>query len=59
MSVMSAYMYVYYVSAWYLQKPEGNCRSLGTGITEGREHHGYWELSLGPLQDLLSAEPSL
>lgn len=35
MGVWPAYMFVYYISAWYLQKPEDGIRSPGIGVSGG------------------------
>lgn len=44
-------MPVYHLHAWCLQNPEEGVGSLETGITDGCEFCGCWEMNLGPLED--------
>jgi hypothetical protein len=56
-TALPAWMSVYYMHAWQLQRPEGGVRSSETGVTEGLSYHvgaGNWPQSSGR-----AAEPSL
>lgn len=52
---------VYHVCVWYLWWPEGMRCGVRTGVLTGGElPGGYWELSAGPLEAVLTAaEPAL
>lgn len=50
MDVSPAFMPVYHVCAWFLEKPEKGIKFPGTGAIDGRVlPYGCWELDLGPL----------
>lgn len=42
MSVLPAYMYLYYVCAWGSQKSEEGVRALATGVTDSCEEQWVW-----------------
>jgi hypothetical protein len=47
MTTLPACVYVHYVHAWCLQRPEEDIRSPGTGNTDGFETpYGHWEPKL-------------
>lgn len=62
-SILSVYIYVHYMCAWYLWGPEEGIRSLGIGVTDGcKPPCGCWKLNLGSLEEksvVLTAKLSL
>jgi hypothetical protein len=61
MSILSAYMFVYWLYVQCPWKPEEGITSSGTGVTDGCEMLcGYWEPNLGLLGNRvpLTPEPS-
>lgn len=55
-------MYVYFVCAWGLWRPEGGIRSLGPGVRDDCQPFECWKPNLHPLKEqqvLLIIEPSL
>ena len=61
LSVLPACVYVYHVSAWYLQKSEEGIKSPGTGVTDSCKPCGCWEpnVSSARAASALYTEPSL
>lgn len=61
MNLLSTYVYVHHMHAWYLWRSEKGVGSLGPGVINGHETPCWcWALNPSPLQKqvLLTTEPS-